>query len=220
THAITCIEKIVDCIIDFAHNVFKVKGVPMCSIIKSITDIIYERKLYKNVLTSMCASLRLAYLLIYDAPDHALIYRGEIMDIVWNGLRSKCQDHAQEALWTLGAMAASRRREWRKGAMDTANAENSLLDLIRSDEVNRKTTEMAICALVQILRMTNNECRYIYDLRYGMLISRLIKDWLPITIITEAFETVYSFLAMLIETKDQAIDIDKNEDRLLLIIAS
>ncbi|GMR31534.1 hypothetical protein PMAYCL1PPCAC_01729, partial [Pristionchus mayeri] len=76
----------------------------------------------------------------------------------------------------------------------------------RDGDDNKKMTEMAIFALVQIHSVNKS--------RNKALISRLVEDWLPITTFTVGFETVYSFLAMLIENEDRddpLIEIDKNE---------
>ncbi|GMR31676.1 hypothetical protein PMAYCL1PPCAC_01871, partial [Pristionchus mayeri] len=213
----------------------------MCGTIKPMTHIIFNKEVFLIVESSLPATLRLATILIEQASDWTAAYNEEIRDVLWKKLRYSEDDEVlQEVAWTLGAMAKSHRDVFRDYAFEYQEDLETLIDESREEDTRRKTTEKAIYALVCRLSVVTEAERRADPRTYDKFISKLVKEWLPINEVTEAFETVYSYLATLIRpgnrairrsdrirrssigitSKTSAIDIDENLDRLLLIIGS
>ncbi|GMR31646.1 hypothetical protein PMAYCL1PPCAC_01841, partial [Pristionchus mayeri] len=211
----------------------------MCGTVKPITDYIFDNEVYFTVPSSLRATLRLAAISIKVASDwSADFYCEKVKFMLTNQLgTSKDDEVLQQAAWALVAMTKSDRSEWRKSTVDYQEDLQKLIDGSRGNDTRRKTTETAIYALVCRLSVVTDAERRKNPHTYKEFISKLVKEWLPINEVTEAFETVYSYLATLIRPgnairqsgrirrsstgiRPSAIDIDENLDRLLLIIGS
>ncbi|GMR50976.1 hypothetical protein PMAYCL1PPCAC_21171, partial [Pristionchus mayeri] len=125
-------------------------------------------------------------------------YVTPILELVLSRAPGEYPKYTLETARTIRAMTMSQHVRW---ATKAHGMIDNLLEIIdrkgsRADEENTKTTEIAILSLVNILfaRLSNAS---VINTSFE-LVSRLVEEWLPITLILGAFSNAYTFLAFLI----------------------
>ncbi|GMR57944.1 hypothetical protein PMAYCL1PPCAC_28139, partial [Pristionchus mayeri] len=199
----TNLRNIVICDVKITYELIKEMHPPPYDILKPLTDRFFEPS-FRNI----TSPLRLATILIKKAPDHTFhCYKSQICDLIPLRAWGENPEYTLEAGWTIAAMATSNCKDWRKKAFAM---KRELKEIIKDNNKNRadedeeqtKRREIAVFALVNILwhsdpKELGKDWRG--QERHEKYIRYLIEYWLPITLMTELFDDVYTFLAFLIE---------------------
>ncbi|GMR57942.1 hypothetical protein PMAYCL1PPCAC_28137, partial [Pristionchus mayeri] len=197
----TNLRNIVICDVRITYELIKEMDPPPYEILKPLTD-----RFLKPSFCNITSPLRLATILIKKAPDHTFhCYKNQICDLIPLRAWGENPEYTLEAGWTIAAMASSNHKDWRKKALDMMSDIKEIIKRNYGDRAHEEQTkrrEIAVFALVNILSHSHaKEVRYDWrgQERNGKYIRYLIEYWLPITLMTELFDDVYTFLAFLIE---------------------
>ncbi|GMR50149.1 hypothetical protein PMAYCL1PPCAC_20344, partial [Pristionchus mayeri] len=184
----------------------QMRGTAGCQEIRPLTDRFFKKSFY-----SISSPLRLATLLIQKAAEHTLtLYKKPICKLVSMRAQGDVPYYTLETAWTIEAMTQSTTLKWGEKARGMMPKLVKIADHNKSSDPKR-TREIAVLSIVNII--VNTEINKLGKETYHMLTSRFIEDWLPITVVTDAFLVVYSFLAHLIE-KDEIV-LKKDGERVL-----
>ncbi|GMR49777.1 hypothetical protein PMAYCL1PPCAC_19972, partial [Pristionchus mayeri] len=217
------LHKLVICIVNITHDLLKEMGSrslvefgaptpPVVKIIKPLTDRFFEKPFW-----DITSPLRLAALLISVAPDHAYeCYEKTIWKLVITRAKGEAPEYTLWSGWTIDAMTRSKSDKWRKLAFGLLNDFIGIIkhkNESRTDEVQTNTRENSIFCIVSII--DRYDAKKVGEKLIRQIVEYLVKDWLPITVNTQFFLIVYTFLAQAVELEDRYIN--QREHRVALL---
>ncbi|GMR49774.1 hypothetical protein PMAYCL1PPCAC_19969, partial [Pristionchus mayeri] len=217
------LHKLVICIVSITHDLLQEMATrsylrmaapppPVAAIIKPLTDQFFTRPFW-----SITSPLRVATVLISVAPSHAHEHYGKaIWRLVITRAKGEAPEYTTLSGWTIEAMANSKCDKWYTMAF---SLQSDFIGIIknknesRTDEVQTNTRENAIFCIVSLIE--KYDARGGGEKKFRQIVEYLVKDWLPITVNTQFFMKVYTFIVQIAELGDQYIK--QREHRVALL---